>query len=156
VASATSLSVYCGFDPTADSLHLGNLLGIIVLSWFQRCGHAPVALLGGATGRVGDPSGRSSERPVLEEETLEANVSAIREQLSSILLRNSAAGCPPVRVLNNLDWFGPMPFLTFLRDIGKFARVGTMMAKDSVSFRNLFEFVENLYFERPSMFPQKP
>jgi tyrosyl-tRNA synthetase len=74
VATATSLSVYCGFDPTADSLHLGNLLGIIVLSWFQRCGHTPVALLGGATGRVGDPSGRSAERPVLTEEEIEGNV----------------------------------------------------------------------------------
>ncbi len=73
-AAHTSLAVYCGFDPTADSLHLGNLLGIIVLSWFQRCGHTPVALLGGATGRVGDPSGRSSERPVLSEEVIEHNV----------------------------------------------------------------------------------
>ena len=74
VASSTSLSVYCGFDPTADSLHLGNLLGIIVLSWFQRCGHTPVALVGGATGRVGDPSGRSTERPVLTEQEIEGNV----------------------------------------------------------------------------------
>ncbi len=74
-ARATSLAVYCGFDPTADSLHLGNLLGIIVLSWFQRCGHQPVALLGGATGRVGDPSGRSTERPVLSEDEIEHNVS---------------------------------------------------------------------------------
>jgi hypothetical protein len=76
VAAAQSLAVYCGFDPTADSLHLGNLLGIIVLSWFQRCGHQPVALLGGATGRVGDPSGRSTERPVLSEEIIEHNVSS--------------------------------------------------------------------------------
>lgn len=69
------LLAYCGFDPTAESLHLGNLLGIIVLSWFQRCGHQPVALLGGATGRVGDPSGRSTERPVLSEDEIEHNVS---------------------------------------------------------------------------------
>jgi tyrosyl-tRNA synthetase len=75
VALHESVPVYCGFDPTADSLHLGNLLGIIVLSWFQRCGHQPVALLGGATGRVGDPSGRSTERPVLSEEEIEGNVS---------------------------------------------------------------------------------
>jgi tyrosyl-tRNA synthetase len=75
VALSESVAVYCGFDPTADSLHLGNLLGIIVLSWFQRCGHQPVALLGGATGRVGDPSGRSTERPVLSEEQIEGNVS---------------------------------------------------------------------------------
>ncbi len=73
-AGPSPLSVYCGFDPTADSLHLGNLLGIVVLSWFQRCGHEPVALLGGATGRVGDPSGRSTERPVLSEEQIEHNV----------------------------------------------------------------------------------
>lgn len=69
-----SFSVYCGFDPTADSLHLGNLLGIIVLSWFQRCGHSPIALIGGATGRVGDPSGKSAERPVLSEEAIEHNI----------------------------------------------------------------------------------
>lgn len=79
-AATTSLSVYCGFDPTADSLHLGNLLGIIVLSWFQRCGHTPVALLGGATGRVGDPSGRSTERPVLSEEQIEHNVAGEASQ----------------------------------------------------------------------------
>ncbi|EFJ43394.1 hypothetical protein VOLCADRAFT_83275 [Volvox carteri f. nagariensis] len=129
------LSVYCGFDPTADSLHLGNLLGIVVLSWFQRCGHQPVALLGGATGRVGDPSGRSTERPVLSEEQIEHNVAAIRSLLQDILTRNSPPGAPAVRVLNNLDWFGPMSFLTFLREIGKFARVGAMMAKDSVRTR---------------------
>ncbi|GLC45572.1 hypothetical protein PLESTF_001738100 [Pleodorina starrii] len=134
-AGTEPLSVYCGFDPTADSLHLGNLLGIVVLSWFQRCGHEPVALLGGATGRVGDPSGRSTERPVLSEEQIEHNVAAIRSLLQSILTRNAQPGSPPVRVLNNLDWFGPMSFLTFLREIGKFARVSTMMAKDSVRTR---------------------
>ncbi|KAG2432307.1 hypothetical protein HYH02_013029 [Chlamydomonas schloesseri] len=134
-AAAGRLSVYCGFDPTADSLHLGNLLGIVVLSWFQRCGHEPVALLGGATGRVGDPSGRSTERPVLSEEQIEHNVTSIGNLLRGILVRNSPAGAPAVRVLNNLDWFGPMAFLTFLREVGKFARVGTMMAKDSVRTR---------------------
>jgi tyrosyl-tRNA synthetase len=77
VSASESLSVYCGFDPTADSLHLGNLLGIIVLSWFQRCGHKPVVLLGGATGRVGDPSGRSTERPILTENEIENNVQGI-------------------------------------------------------------------------------
>ena len=73
-ATASPLKVYCGFDPTAESLHLGNLLGIIVLAWFRKCGHTPVALIGGATGRVGDPSGRSSERPVLSDAELERNV----------------------------------------------------------------------------------
>mmetsp|Transcript_34513 Transcript_34513/g.76679 ORF Transcript_34513/g.76679 Transcript_34513/m.76679 type:complete len:484 (+) Transcript_34513:26-1477(+) len=135
LALAQSLPVYCGFDPTADSLHLGNLLGIIVLSWFQRCGHQPVALLGGATGRVGDPSGRSSERPILSEAEIEGNVQAIGRLLGSILRRNSPPGAAEVRVLNNLDWFGGMSFLAFLRDIGKFARVGTMLAKDSVRTR---------------------
>mmetsp|Transcript_9285 Transcript_9285/g.16391 ORF Transcript_9285/g.16391 Transcript_9285/m.16391 type:complete len:518 (+) Transcript_9285:3-1556(+) len=142
-----ALAVYCGFDPTADSLHLGNLLGIMVLSWFQRCGHQPVALLGGATGRVGDPSGRSSERPILSEEEIEGNITAIGQQLSSILSRNSSAGASSsendsrsfpmqdVKVLNNLDWFGPMSLLSFLREVGKFARVGTMIAKESVRTR---------------------
>lgn len=142
--SATSegpLSVYCGFDPTADSLHLGNLLGIIVLSWFQRCGHQPVALLGGATGRVGDPSGRSTERPVLSEEEIEGNVQAIRKLLEVILERSRRGGEErgegrlPVRVVNNLEWFGGISFLSFLRDVGKYARVGTMIAKDSVRTR---------------------
>lgn len=138
LALRTPLSVYCGFDPTADSLHLGNLLGIIVLSWFQRCGHEPVALVGGATGRVGDPSGRSSERPVLSEAQIEANVAGIRRVLEGVLSRAAAGapgGAPRVRVLNNLDWFGPMSFLAFLRDVGKHARVGAMMAKDSVRTR---------------------
>jgi len=137
-AAAGPLSVYCGFDPTADSLHLGNLLGIIVLSWFQRCGHAPVALLGGATGRVGDPSGRSTERPILSEEEIERNVAAIGGLLRAILARGGAAAgaaAPPVAVVNNLDWFGGMSFLSFLRDVGKSARVGAMLAKDSVRSR---------------------
>ncbi|KAI8472368.1 MAG: hypothetical protein J3K34DRAFT_367411 [Monoraphidium minutum] len=134
-AARGPLSVYCGFDPTADSLHLGNLLGIIVLAWFQRCGHTPVALVGGATGRVGDPSGRSSERPVLSEAAIERNVAGIRGVLTSILERSTDASMPRVKVLNNLEWFGPMSFLGFLRDVGKYARVGTMMAKDSVRTR---------------------
>ncbi len=141
-AASGSLSVYCGFDPTADSLHLGNLLGIVVLAWFQRCGHTPVALLGGATGRVGDPSGKSAERPVLDEATINANTEGIRAILEDVL-RNSAEmasedGVTDVKtavVMNNLEWFGGMGFLEFLRDIGKYARVGTMMAKDSVKTR---------------------
>jgi len=135
-ASSRRLRAYCGFDPTADSLHLGNLLGIIVLSWFQRCGHEPVALVGGATARVGDPSGRSTERPVLTEEQVEANTRGIREVLTRILGRTTpGAAAAPCTVMNNLEWFGPMGFLEFLRDVGKFARVGTMLAKDSVRTR---------------------
>ena len=141
-AASGSLSVYCGFDPTADSLHLGNLLGIVVLAWFQRCGHTPVALLGGATGRVGDPSGKSAERPVLDDATINANTEGIKTILEDVL-RNSAEmaaedGVTDVKaavVMNNLEWFGEMGFLEFLREIGKYARVGTMMAKDSVKTR---------------------
>lgn len=141
-AASGSLSVYCGFDPTADSLHLGNLLGIVVLAWFQRCGHTPVALLGGATGRVGDPSGKSAERPVLDDATINANTEGIKKILEDVL-RNSAemaaedgvVDAKAAVVMNNLEWFGEMGFLEFLREIGKYARVGTMMAKDSVKTR---------------------
>lgn len=131
-----SLPVYCGFDPTADSLHLGHLTGIVVLAWFRRCGHAPVALLGGATGRVGDPSGRSAERPVLTEEALAANVAGIKGTLDALLGREEgAAAGPPPRVVNNVDWFGPASLLVFLRDVGKHARVGAMLSRDSVRSR---------------------
>eukprot|EP01024_Parvocaulis_polyphysoides_P013435 TRINITY_DN1524_c0_g3_i1.p1 TRINITY_DN1524_c0_g3~~TRINITY_DN1524_c0_g3_i1.p1 ORF type:complete len:464 (-),score=78.57 TRINITY_DN1524_c0_g3_i1:169-1560(-) len=128
VVEHSKIGVYCGFDPTADSLHLGNLLGIIVLSWFQRHGHQTVALVGGATGRVGDPSGKSTERPVLQEEQIEKNIQGIKQVLTTILGED-------VKVMNNLDWFGSMEFLTFLRKVGRFARVGTMIAKDSVKSR---------------------
>ena len=141
-AASGSLSVYCGFDPTADSLHLGNLLGIVVLAWFQRCGHTPVALLGGATGRVGDPSGKSAERPVLDDATINANTEGIKKILEDVL-RNSAemaaedgvTDAKAAVVMNNLEWFGTMGFLEFLREVGKYARVGTMMGKDSVKTR---------------------
>lgn len=126
-AQTKNLLVYCGFDPTAESLHLGNLLGIIVLSWFQRCGHTPVALLGGATGRVGDPSGKSAERPILSDQTIDHNIQGIEKTLQSLLQ-------DPI-IVNNLEWFGDMSLLTFLRDIGKAARVGTMIAKESVKKR---------------------
>jgi len=131
LSAAQSLKVYCGFDPTAESLHLGNLLGIIVLSWFQRHGHTPVALLGGATGRVGDPSGKSAERPVMSEETIEKNTRGIEATLRRLL--SSSEG--DMMVVNNLDWFGGMGLLTFLRDVGKYARVGTMISKESVKKR---------------------
>ena len=127
------IKIYCGFDPTADSLHLGNLLGIIILSWFQRAGHQPVILVGGATGSVGDPSGRSQERPLLDEKTLSANVSAICDSIESILKRNGGHG--DTTVLNNYDWFKDISLLGFLRDTGKFARLGTMLSKDSVRKR---------------------
>ena len=120
-AADGSLTAYCGFDPTADSLHLGNMLGIVVLAWFQRCGHTPLALLGGATGRVGDPSGKSAERPVLDEDTINANTAGIQKILESVLANSAAmagADVPTAKVLNNLDWFGSMGFLQFLREVG--------------------------------------
>ena len=127
------LKVYCGFDPTADSLHLGNLLGIVVLSWFQRKGHRPIILVGGATGRVGDPSGKSQERPLLDEATLSTNVAAISNSVLRILTR--AASNPAVVVLDNYDWFRNITLLDFLRDVGKYARLGNMLSKDSVKSR---------------------
>ena len=127
------LRVYCGFDPTADSLHVGNLLGIIVLSWFERHGHYPVALIGGATGRVGDPSGKSSERPLLDEVALARNSEAISGTLCKILTTSSTVST--VKIVNNVDWYSTMGILDFLRDVGKYSRVGTMLAKDSVKSR---------------------
>lgn len=97
VSAQEALTVYVGFDPTADAIHVGNLLALIVLSWFQRCGHQAVALLGGATGRVGDPSGKSAERPVLSVEEIEANVSGIGSIIRGILERNKGA-LPDVKV----------------------------------------------------------
>ncbi|GJZ08139.1 tyrosine--tRNA ligase, chloroplastic/mitochondrial [Tanacetum coccineum] len=130
LSTTSSLRVYCGFDPTAESLHLGNLIGIIVLSWFIRCGHSVVALVGGATGRVGDPSGKSLERPELDIETLEKNISGISSTLVKIL-----DGSENVKVLNNYDWWKDVKLLDFLRDVGRYARVNTMMNKESVKRR---------------------
>ncbi|CAG7881965.1 unnamed protein product [Brassica rapa] len=125
------LKVYCGFDPTAESLHLGNLLGIIVLSWFQRCGHQAVGLIGGATGRVGDPSGKSLERPELDALTLEKNITGIKNILVKILGGNASSYV----IFNNYDWWKDMTMLDFLKNVGRFARVGPMMAKESVKKR---------------------
>ncbi len=129
--------VYAGFDPTADSLHLGNLLALISLRWFQLCGHRAVALLGGATGRVGDPSGKSVERPLMTENVLEGNIRGIETNIRAILGDDAL-------VVNNHDWVGPMSFLDFLRDVGRHARVPTMLAKDSV--RNRLDSTEGLSF----------
>lgn len=134
------IKVYCGFDPTADSLHLGNLVGIIGLGWFQRFGHTPVALVGGATGMIGDPSGKTSERQLLTEEIIERNVAAIHQSLSGILKQ----GPTPPLVLNNFDWFKNYSFIAFLRDVGKFFRLGPMLAKESVKAR--FESEEGMSF----------
>ncbi|KAJ6825488.1 tyrosine--tRNA ligase, chloroplastic/mitochondrial-like [Iris pallida] len=129
----THLKAYCGFDPTAESLHLGNLLGLVVLSWFRRSGHSSVALVGGATARVGDPSGKSLERPELDHQTLEKNTSAIKTLISTILSRDGTH--LPVPILDNHDWWKEVTLLGFLKEVGRFARVGTMMAKESVKKR---------------------
>ncbi|MCB1114787.1 MAG: tyrosine--tRNA ligase [Chlamydiia bacterium] len=125
------LKVYCGFDPSADSLHLGNMVAIMGLAWFQRCGHTPVAIVGGATGMIGDPSGKSKERNLLDEATIQKNLKGIRVNLEQILAQKTPA---PV-VLNNYDWFKNFSFLTFLRDVGKLFRMGPMLSKDSVKSR---------------------
>ena len=132
-AANSPMRVYCGFDPTSDSLHVGNMVAIMGLAWFQRCGHQPVALVGGATGMIGDPSGKKQERSLLDEETLRKNQLGIQKNLESILLSDPTLPAPIF--LNNYDWFKDFSFLTFLRDVGKHFRVGTMMAKDSVKGR---------------------
>lgn len=126
------ISVYCGFDPTGDSLHLGNLVAIMGLAWFQRYGHRPVAIVGGATGMIGDPSGKQSERQLLDEKTISENLEGIRKNLRAIL---DFQGSNPPLVLNNYDWFKDFSFIGFLRDVGKFFRIGPMLAKDSVKAR---------------------
>ncbi|MBN9378927.1 MAG: tyrosine--tRNA ligase [Chlamydiales bacterium 38-26] len=127
------LKVYCGFDPTADSLHLGNMVGIMGLAWFQRFGHTPLVILGGATGMIGDPSGKTSERQLLDEETLKRNLTGIRQNFEKILNTKSSTN-PPI-FLNNYDWFKEFSFIQFLRDVGKFFRMGPMLAKESVKGR---------------------
>jgi len=132
-AAKKPLKVYCGFDPTGDSLHVGNMVAIMGLAWFQRLGHQPVAIVGGATGMIGDPSGKVHERQLLDEETLRKNEKGIQKNLEQILLADPTLPAPIF--LNNYDWFKNFSFLTFLRDVGKQFRVGVMMAKDSVKGR---------------------
>lgn len=127
------LRFYIGFDPTAESLHLGNLMGIVAMMWFQKCGHKPYILVGGATGKIGDPSGKSQERPLLTREHLDHNVKSIKAQLG-LFLDFSHPTAAPVMV-NNDDWFSKISFTDFLRDVGKHFRIGTMLAKESVKAR---------------------
>lgn len=124
---------YVGFDPTADSLHIGNLVPIMMLVHFQRCGHKPYALVGGATGMVGDPSGKSEERNLLDEETLQKNITGVQKQLAHFL--NFDEGENAAVMVNNYDWFKNYTFLDFIRDAGKHITVNYMMAKDSVKKR---------------------
>ena len=124
-------TAYLGIDPTADSLHIGHLCGVMMLRHFQRCGHKPLALVGGATGMIGDPSGKSAERNLLDEATLRHNQEAIKKQLAKFLDFDSDA---PNRaeLVNNYDWTKDVSFLDFAREIGKHITVNYMMAKESV------------------------
>src|SRR4051812_849203 len=126
-------TLYAGFDPTADSLHVGNLVSLLLLRRFQLAGHTPIAVVGGATGMIGDPSGKSQERNLLSKEDLQHNVLAIREQMSRFL--NFDADKNAARLVNNFDWIGPFSYLEFLRDVGKNFPVNVMLAKDSVKGR---------------------
>jgi tyrosyl-tRNA synthetase len=128
------IAVYVGFDPTADSLHVGNLLGQVMLRRFQLAGHRPVVLAGGATGMVGDPGGRSEERNLLDRETLDRNVAGVKRQLERILDFDPASS-QPARLVDNADWTAPMGVLDFLRDVGKHFTVNQMVAKESVRTR---------------------
>ena len=121
---------YIGFDPTADSLHIGHLVQIMTLVHFQRAGHKPYALVGGATGMVGDPSGKSQERNLLDADALNHNVAAVQKQLERFLDFN--CGENSAEMVNNYDWFKNMNFLDFIRDTGKHITVNYMMSKDSV------------------------
>lgn len=122
------VTLYYGCDPTADSLHVGNLLGLLVLRRFQEAGHRPIALAGGATGMVGDPSGRSEERNLLDDATLSANVAAITAQIARVV-------GPDVTLVDNRDWTGEVRLLDFLRDVGKHVTVNTMLGRESVKNR---------------------
>jgi len=126
-------SAYIGFDPTADSLHIGSLVQIMILVHLQRCGHKPFALVGGATGMVGDPSGKSKERNLLDEKTLNHNLTSVQKQLEQFL--DFDCGENSAEVVNNYDWFKEFNFLDFIRDVGKHMSVNYMLAKDSVKSR---------------------
>lgn len=130
---ASPAKIYIGFDPTADSLHLGNLMGMVVLAWCQKFGHTPVVLLGGATGKIGDPSGKSKERPVLDEATLLHNISCIRENFTHVL--DFSGTLPTPIFVNNDEWFSSFSLIDFLREVGKHFRIGPMLSKDSVKSR---------------------
>ncbi|CAA0194478.1 Tyrosine--tRNA ligase [Tenacibaculum maritimum] len=138
-------SAYVGFDPTADSLHIGNLVPIMLLAHYQRCGHKPIALVGGATGMIGDPSGKSSERNLLDEKTLRHNQECVKKQLSHFLDFESNENNAAILV-NNYDWMKDISFLDFIRDIGKHITVNYMMAKDSVKNRISAESKEGMSF----------
>jgi tyrosyl-tRNA synthetase len=125
--------LYCGFDPTADSLHVGNLVPLLGLRRFQLFGHQPIALAGGATGLIGDPSGKTTERQLLSRESMAANIESVKKQLACLLDFNASSN--PARLLDNADWTLPVSFVDFLRDIGKYFSVNVMVGKESVRAR---------------------
>ena len=125
-------TLYIGFDPTADSMHIGNLLQVMTLRRFQKAGHNSIALVGGATGMIGDPSGKTDERQLLTEDILQHNLTCFQQQMEKFL---DFSGSNPARVVNNFDWMGKFSYIEFLRDVGKNFPVNVMMAKDSVKSR---------------------
>ena len=138
-------AAYVGIDPTADSLHIGHLCGIMMLRHLQRCGHKPIALIGGATGMIGDPSGKSAERNLLDEPTLRHNQECIQRQLEKFLDFHSTAS-NAAELVNNYDWMKDYTFLDFARNVGKLITVNYMMAKDSVKKRFNGEFSQGMSF----------
>jgi tyrosyl-tRNA synthetase len=130
---AAPITLYCGFDPTADSLHVGHLVPLLALRRFQNFGHHPIAVAGGATGSIGDPSGKTAERQLLTKELIKANVEAVRPQLARLLDFDRQPN--PARLVDNADWTANLGYLDFLRDIGKFFSVNQMVAKESVRAR---------------------
>ncbi|MFY0628782.1 MAG: tyrosine--tRNA ligase [Flavobacteriaceae bacterium] len=140
-----STAGYIGFDPTADSLHIGSLVQILILKHFQNSGHKPIALVGGATGMVGDPSGKSAERNLLDEATLQKNIDGVKAQLSRFLDFDAAAE-NPAQLVNNSDWMKDISLIDFVRDTGKHITVNYMMAKDSVKKRLSSESKEGMSF----------
>src|SRR5580704_13087384 len=131
--AAGPITLYCGFDPTADSLHAGNLVPLIALRRFQMLGHHPIAVAGGATGSIGDPSGKTAERQLLTKEVLDSNIAIIKEQLRRLLDFETKTN--PAKLVDNASWTAPVSYLEFLRDIGKHFSVNMMVAKESVRAR---------------------
>ncbi|MSU04097.1 MAG: tyrosine--tRNA ligase [Pedosphaera sp.] len=131
--AAGAMTLYAGFDPTADSLHVGNLVPLIALRRFQLCGHKPIAIAGGATGSIGDPSGKTDERQLLTRAVLSGNITSVKLQLQQLL--DFGTSTNPARLLDNDSWTAPISYLDFLRDIGKFFTVNMMVAKESVRAR---------------------
>src|SRR3989441_2387150 len=133
VLAREKVTAYIGFDPSAASLHVGNLLPVMGLARLQRFGHTPIAIAGGGTGLIGDPSGKTKERQLLTHEQVEANLEGIKEQLSRFLDFNSPNN--PARIVNNAEWLGPITMMEFLRDVGKHFTVNNLIGKEAISRR---------------------